>query len=276
MFKEGQSVELIPIFKTKKQERFIVKISRGEKFSCKYGNINLEELIGKDPGVVVETHLGYKFVALEPTLSTKIRSRRIFNYKTQIIYPRDWGLIIAFSNIRSGSKIIEIGTGSGAFTAFLSEIVGEKGYIWSYDVDIDRLKTARKNLEMMVSLKNYTLKLYTEVEGITERNVDTVFIDIPEPWLHIKNAWRSLKPGGFLVIYVPTFNQVKKTLETLIKNAFVDIKVIEGFTREIQYKPYAIRPEMKGYLFSAFIIFSRKSFVIPKKLYDELTKMEYV
>ncbi len=276
MFREGQSVELIPIFKTKKQERFIVKISKEEKFSSKYGDINLEKLIGKEPGAIVESHLGYKFVALEPTLATKIRSRRIFKYKTQIIYPRDWGLIIAFSNIRSGSKIIEIGTGSGAFTAFLSEIVGEKGHIWSYDVDIDRIKTAERNLEMMVSLRNYTLKLYTEKEGIGEENVDAVFIDIPEPWLQVKNAWRSLKPGGFLIVYVPTFNQVQRTIEALIKNAFVDIRVIEGFTREIQYKPYAIRPEMQGYLFSAYIIFSRKSFVIPKKLYEELTKMEYV
>ncbi len=271
MFREGDLVELIPLFKSKKGNKFILRITKGKKFSTKYGDIELDSLIGRDPGIVVKTHLGYSFIALDPALASKVKSTKVFRFETQIIYPRDWGLIIAFSNIRSGSRVVEIGTGSGAFTAFLSEIVGKEGKIWSYDVDESRLKNAEKNLKTILKdQENVVLKKFEFEKGIEETNVDVVFIDVPEPWKIIKSAWCSLRPGGFLIVYVPTYNQVQKTVIELIINGFVDIKVIEGFIREIQYKPYAIRPEMKGYLFSAYIIFSRKSFVIPYKLYREL------
>ena len=75
-----------------------------------------------------------------------------------------------------------------------------------------------------------------------------------------------------MIIYVPTYNQVEKTLRALIRNGYIDIKIKENIVRDVQPKPYAIRPELKGYYFSAFIIFARKSLVIPLWMIRDLIK----
>ncbi|MGQ4892603.1 MAG: tRNA (adenine-N1)-methyltransferase [Candidatus Njordarchaeia archaeon] len=272
MLFEKDFVKLIPLFKTKKTLRYVIKLYRDTVFSTEFGVIHHNEIIGKPSGSVISTHLGYKFIALKAELTDIVKSYKRFTYKTQIIYPRDWGLIVTFANIKNGSKIIEIGTGSGAFTAFLSRIVGPGGHIWSYEKEEERHKNAKKNLDELNLPNNYTLKLANAAEKIEETDVDVVFVDIPEPWTVISNSWRALKPGGVIVIYVPTVNQVKKAVTKLITDGFVNIRVIEGFLRDIQYKPYAIRPLMKGYFFSAYIIFARKSYVIPIDLYEETRK----
>ena len=58
-----------------------------------------------------------------------------------------------------------------------------------------------------------------------------------------------------------------------MKHGFIDIHIKEGFIRDIQVKPYAIRPEIKGYYFSAFIIFAKKSMIIPLTHIFELRKL---
>jgi len=270
VFREGDFVELLVIEPERRSHRFVLKLVKGGKTSTHYGDIYHDEIIGKFPGSIVKSKTEYHFLVLRPTLYSEIKNSRVFRFATQIIYPRDWGLIIAFSDIHNGSKVVELGTGSGALTLFLSRIVGDKGYIWSYDVDPKRLEIAKENLNNLSPYKNYTLKLYDPNRGIEERDVDAVFIDIPEPWVVVKEAWYALSHGGFLIVYIPTFNQLKRVVNEVIRNGFVDLKVIEGFTREIQWKPYAIRPHIESYVFSAYILFSKKSYFIPRKLFEEL------
>ena len=273
VFQEEDFVTLIPLFKTKKEVRYVLRLRRDDIFQCKYGSIKHNDILGKAPGTVVKSHMGFSFIALPSDLSDIIRNYRKFRYVTQVIYPRDWGLILAFGDILPNEKIVEIGTGSGAFLAFLARRIGDEGWIYSYEKDPERAKIAIKNLESMNIPKRYTIKVKDVAnEGIDERNVDTVFIDVPEPWKIIKHAWCALKPGGKIIIYVPTYNQVEKTLKELMSQGFVDIKIKEGFIRDIQVKPYAIRPELKGYYFSAFIIFGKKSMVIPWRYIVDLKK----
>jgi len=273
IFNEGDVVTLIPLFKSKGDVRYVLKLEKNGVFQCRHGVIKHNDIIGKMPGTVIRTHLGYSFVVLQALLPDMIKNYREFKYVTQVIYPRDWGLIVAFSDIKVGDIIVEIGTGSGALLAFLAYRVGEKGWIYSYERDPERAKKALENIKNMKVPQRYTIKIKDVAEsGIDERNVDVIFIDIPEPWTVIKHCWCALKPGGRIIVYVPTYNQVEKVLRELMYQGFIDISIREGFIREIQIKPYAIRPKLKGYYFSAFIIFARKSMIIPLQYIFELKK----
>ncbi len=271
MFKEGDFVKIVPLFKRKRGISYVVKLKSGAKYSTEFGLIMHDDIIGRRPGTLVESHLGERFIVIDAKLEDIIRRYKGFKHLTQIIYPKDWGLIVSFADIKYGSKVVEVGMGSGAFTAFLSRIVGEKGHIWSYEYREERYKEAKRNLEELELSNNITFKLADATKRIDEKDVDVVFIDIPEPWKVVDNAWLSLRDGGTIVIYVPTMNQLKLSVEKLIRSGFIEIKVLEGFIREIQYKTYAIRPVMKGYIFSAYVILARKSYVIPYYLYEMLT-----
>jgi len=273
-FKEGDFVLLIPLRKTKKEERIVIKLKKGCVVHTRFGVIKHDELIGAPIGGIIKTHLDFPFIAIQALLPDIIQNYSNFDFITQIIYPRDWGQIIAFADIRPTDKIVEIGTGAGAFTAFLAALsCGAEVRIFSYEKDAKRAEKAKENLKRLNVPEVYEIKIRdVSKDGIDERNVDVIFIDIPEPWTVIKLAWHALKPGGRIIIYVPTYNQVERVLRALMQNGYIDIKIKECIVRDIQPKPYAVRPELKGYYFSAFIIFARKSLVIPLWMIKELLK----
>jgi len=274
-FSDEDLVLLIPLNTEKIKDRHVIQLHSGEKFHTKNGMILHDDIIGKTPGSIISTHIGFNYIALDPTLKDIIKHYPKFRYKTQIIYPRDWGLIMAFAGIKNGDLIVEIGTGSGAFTAFLSNIIGPEGKIFSYEVDPDRARIAEENLRNTCSTRNYIIKIKNAEDGIDERDVDIVFIDVPEPWRVLRNAWQALRFGGRVVVYIPTFNQLQKTLKVMLLYGFIDVSVKEGFIRDFQIKPYAVRPKIKGYYFSAFIVFGRKGTFIPiKQIKEALKKFE--
>jgi len=255
----GDAVVLIH---RKKHKKLCIRIKSGEKIHTQWGIITADDIIGKTPGDIVRSHLGDEFVVFKALLYEKIEHSRLFKYVTQIVRPRDWGLIISFSNIRPGSRVVEIGTGSGAFTAFLCEIVKPDGFVYSYERLAERANVAIQNLQQLNIPKIYEIKVRDPAkDGVDEKDVDAVFVDIPEPWTVVWTAYDALIPGGIFIAYVPTFNQIEKLLSELNKFKFFDIRIIDHFYREIQPIRTAIRPLLKSYVFSAFIIFARKSSV---------------
>jgi len=251
--------DTVTLYNPKNNKRICIRLNLEQTIHTQWGIIDPKDIVGLRPGDAVTTHLGEKLIIFRPLLYEKIEHWKCFRYPTQIVRPRDWGIIISFSNIRPGSRVIEIGTGSGAFTAFLCEIVRPDGFVYSYESNPERAKVAENNLKVLNIPNIYTIKIRDVArDGLDEENVDAVFVDIPEPWTIVNHAYKSLKDGGMLICYVPTFNQIRDLLIALNKNIFYDIRIIDHFYREIQPKPGAVRPLLKSYVFSAFIVFARK------------------
>ena len=53
----------------------------------------------------------------------------------------------------------------------------------------------------------------TSREGIAERDLDRMVIDLAEPWTVLAAAAEALRPGGVLIVYVPTVMQVKQFVD---------------------------------------------------------------
>lgn len=255
-FKVG---DFVLLYDPEKRKKLVVRLDIEKKIHTQWGVIEPKDILSVKPGSFILSHTGKKLIVFRPKLYEIIEHSRVFKYATQIVRPRDWGLIITYANIRPGMQILEIGTGSGAFTAFLSEILGQTGKIISYEINATRAQLAKRNLEIIGVPKNYEIRIGNPSEiGIPEKNFDAAFIDIPEPWDVLNAVYDSLKDGSTLVCYIPTFNQVKKTLEIAIEIGFDDFLLLDHFYREIQVNPNAIRPLLKSYVFSAFIFFARK------------------
>ena len=255
IFSEG---DFVTLFEPKKRKKLVVKLVSGKKIHTQWGFIEPEKIIGKTPGICIETHLGKKLIAFRPLLYEKIEHSKSFRYVTQIVRPRDWGLIASFADIGPGKIIVEVGTGSGGLTAFLSSLVAPTGRVYSYEIDAERARVAEENLRNLGVPQVYEIKIRNVAEeGIDEIDVDVVFVDVPEPWHIVDHAYKALKPSGILICYVPTFNQIQRLLESL-ENKFEDIRILDHFYREIQPNAFAVRPLLKSYVFSAFILFGRK------------------
>jgi tRNA (adenine57-N1/adenine58-N1)-methyltransferase len=58
-----------------------------------------------------------------------------------------------------------------------------------------------------LELKNLKVKKKSIYEGIEEKEVDIITLDLPEPWLAVGPAEAALKVGGFIVSYLPQFRR---------------------------------------------------------------------
>jgi len=232
---------------------YLVAVEKGKTFHTHKGYIQLEALISKEYGTRIASNLGMEFVALRPLLSDFVfKAQR----RTQINYPKDVALIVMFSGIGPGSKLVEAGTGAGALTTALAHYVKPDGRVYSYEVRPEFMETARRNLARAGLLDYVELRNKDVTVGIDETELDAVVLDLATPWLVVPHAYVALKGGGTLVSFSPTIDQVVKTVEALQENGFIDVQTVECIMRRMQTERGKTRPETlmtghTGYITSA-------------------------
>jgi tRNA (adenine57-N1/adenine58-N1)-methyltransferase len=239
-----------------RRRTYLVRVEKEKSFHTHKGFIQLSELIGKEYGTRLNSSMNVEFVALKPILRDHVfKGLR----KTQITYPKDIALIVMFSGIGSGSHVVEAGTGTGALTTALAFYVKPEGRVYSYEVRQEFTKTASRNLERATVSEYVELKNKDVTEGIDERDVDAVILDLATPWLVVPHAYSALKGSGILVSFSPTIDQVVKTAEALKENTFVAIETVECLMRRMQAVRGKTRPEtlMTGH--TGYITFARKT-----------------
>lgn len=212
--------------------------------------------MGKRFGDAVHSSLGVSFVIFKPTPYDYIlKSLRA----TQIIYPKDVALIVAFSGIGPGSRVVEAGTGSGALTSALASYVQPTGRVYSYEVRKEFFARAVKNLARAGVAEYVVLRNADIRQGIAEQAVDAVVLDLATPWLIIEEAHNALKGGGRLVSFSPTIEQVIKTVGAM-NAGFAEVETVECLIRRMKVKAGATRPEnmMRGH--TGYISYGRKIF----------------
>jgi tRNA (adenine57-N1/adenine58-N1)-methyltransferase len=249
---EGDSVLLY----LDRKRTYLVKVQKGKSFHTHKGFIQLDDLIGKEYGTRTTSSMEVEFVALKPTLRDHVF--KMFR-RTQITYPKDIALIVMFSGVGPGSRVVEAGTGTGALTSALAFYVKPTGRVYSYEVRKEFIKTALKNLERAGLSDHVDVKNEDVTQGIDEKNVDAVVLDMATPWLIVPHAYVALKGSGALVSFSPTIDQVVKTVEALKESGFVDVRTVECIMRRMQIERGKTRPEtlMTGH--TGYITFARKA-----------------
>ena len=218
------------------------------------GIIKRADIISAKPGSKIKSHLNKEFRLIEADFVDRVRK---IKRGPQIVLLKDAGVISAYLGIAPGIRVIEAGSGSGALTCYLANLVREHGKVYSYEIRKDFSELALKNVESL-DLEKYVEFKNSDVKNAKEKNVDAVILDLPEPWKVLTAIKKTLKPGGRLACYLPTANQVIELLKALNKAKFFDIRVIETIERGWQTKSEAFRPSSEGIGHTAFLIFSRK------------------
>ena len=235
---------------------YLVKVEADKSFHTHKGYIQLGELIGKEFGTRISSSMGIGFVALKPNLRDYIFKT---NRRTQISYPKDISLIIMYSGIGPGSRVVEAGTGTGALTSAIAHYIKPSGIVYTYEIRQEFQKNAKKNLERAGLLEYVNLKEGDVTEGIEERDLDAIILDMATPWLVIPHAYSALKGSGSLVSFSPTIDQVVKVVEALTDYGFVGIETVETLIRFMQVERGKTRPQtvMTGH--TGYLTFARKA-----------------
>ena len=70
-------------------------------------------------------------------------------------------------------------------------------------------------------------------------------------------SYKSLKIGGWLAVYSPYIEQVKKVREEMKNFGLSQIKTVENIVREWQVSKFT-RPKTLGIMHTGFLTFARK------------------
>ena len=235
-------------------KNFIIRLTPGDQLQTHRGVLYHDDLIGIPWGSQVSSHLGNPFFVLQPALADLVKETK---RTTQIIYPKDIGFILITMGIGPGSQVVEAGTGSGAMTTALAFAVGNQGHVTSYELRPEMQQLAQKNLTKIGLTERVTFVLRDIREGFDERNMDALFLDIPQPEDYIPQVRIALKPGGFFGCIVPTVNQISRLLNALQRENFAFIEVCEIMLR--YFKPVAerLRPTDRMVAHTGYLIFAR-------------------
>jgi len=238
-----------------RHKHFIFPLLPGGTYHTHRGILNHDDLIGKPWGTQVFSHQGAPFFMLQPSLADLLVDLK---RSTQIMYPKDIGFILTSMSIGPGQTVLEAGTGSGSMTVALAYAVGPQGHVVTYEIRPEFQNLARKNLERLGLDSRVEFKLGDVADGITETNVDSCFLDLPNPWDYIQQVRNALKPGGFFCNLVPTFNQVERLLYVLRREHFAFVEVCELLLRYYKPEPTRLRPTDRMVAHTGFLTFGRR------------------
>jgi len=251
--RQGQTVSIIRdnslVLIVYKDRKYLKRVTQGQGFHGKGGALDYSDIIGRAYGERIGEYEIY-----EPTVEDMVMYA--FKRETQIVFPKD-SFFIAFKiNAKNGSRVLEVGTGSGALTYILSHAVGPEGSIVSFEQEERHYRNAKKNIEKYGEWANVELK-NGDVNEYSDGGFDAAFIDVREPWTCLDKVRSLMSQGAYVGMIVPTANQISELLKALEKG-FGQIEVMEIMHRKYKTVAERVRPQDRMIAHTGYLVFARK------------------
>ena len=239
-----------------RRRKWLVRPKDTPKLHTHLGILDVSSLVGKSYGITVTTTLGDELTILRPTIEDLVMK---LARKTQVIYPKDLGLITVKLGVHAGSRIVETGTGSGATTALMAYLVQPTGMVYTYDLNPEFQAVARKNIQRLGLSEYVSFKVADSRLGFEERRMDAGILDVGDPWEVVRSMKASLRPSAPMAAITPTTNQAERLVAKMKEEGFVSIETVEILLRHLEARVGMTRPSniMVGH--TAYLTFGRKA-----------------
>ncbi|MCA9545078.1 MAG: tRNA (adenine-N1)-methyltransferase [Myxococcales bacterium] len=255
LLRDGQPVVIID---ERRQSHYVV-LKAGGGTNFKGNQIAHDDLIGRPDGCTVHSHKGKRFEVLSATYEDHALG---MPRHAAIVYPKDTAAIALHADLKPGLTVVEAGLGSGALSIALLRAIGPTGKLYTYEKIPDAIVRAKKNIALaMGDTSNHTIHEEADIyEGIRERSVDRVVLDVPEPWQVLPHAKEVVRPGGGIAIFVPTALQMHETVQELYRvGGFIEFKAMEILERRWKVSARSVRPENQMIAHTGFLMFARRT-----------------
>jgi len=253
IFKSGDTVMLID---SKNRKKTIV-LDSNKTFYSHSGAILHSTIIGNSDASIVETDKGKKYLAISPLLRDFVLT---MPRGAAVIYPKDAAVIVAYSDIKQDSKVLEAGVGSGSLSTFILKALGPNGSLTSYETRSEFAEIAKENVKRYFGEIPENWKVVLEdVKDAADFEFTHIILDMLSPWLPLARVSELLEAGGVLCTYVATTTQMSEQVEAIrASSKFTEPEAFEIMIRTWHLDGLAVRPDHRMPGHTGFLIFARK------------------
>ncbi|MBL7146086.1 MAG: methyltransferase domain-containing protein [Phycisphaerae bacterium] len=113
--------------------------------------------------------------------------------------------LVSHLGLGEGSIIADIGAGNGRDTWVFAEIVGKTGKVFAEEIDEDKVNSLKdsaekKNLAQVISMLGSSASPCLPPDSVDLVYMNRVYHHFAKPREMLRGIWRSLRPGGYLVV----------------------------------------------------------------------------
>lgn len=253
-FAWGDSVLLVD----RKRRRFLLKLVEGGQFQYHGGTLSHAELVGASEGSWLRSSAGARLLALRPRLADHILKMQ---RGAQVVYPKDLGPILVWTDIGPGMTVVEAGTGSGALATFLARAVGTEGRVVTVERRPDHADLALRGIKRWFGELPPQLEMRSgEVVPVVEEvQPERLVLDLPDPGQVVPVAAEFQPLGALFCAYLPTVPQLETLVEALnLSRRYAEIEVFETLHRDWQVTGRSVRPQHQMVGHTGFLTVARR------------------
>lgn len=261
--------------------QYKMKVEEKVEQQTKFGVIKAIDLIGHPYGVKYDVKKGWVIpLRLTPEYWTQLLPHR-----TQILYPHDISMIIAYLDIKPGSVVVESGTGSASLSHCMLRSLLPNGFLYTFDSNQERVEVAKKELKE----HGYDSNVKVTCKDICEtgfdddliEKVDACVLDLPQTWTAIEHAYKILKTdGSSICTFSPCVEQMKQNVAKMTELKFKDITTFECLPQRNEFRNKTLKLWNDDILEALVAVESlrfenlRKQCVTPRKKQKSTTEPE--
>jgi tRNA (adenine57-N1/adenine58-N1)-methyltransferase len=231
----------------------------GEEQGTDLGVIELPEDV--EPGDTVETHLG------EPFTVRALRGPDLFDHFERTgapMVPRDVGLMIGYTGIAGGDRVLDAGTGTGVLAAYLGRIGVD---VETYEIDENAAEVARENVDLAGVADRVTVHTGDVLDAIdgdgdeTESDLGTfdhVTLDTGDAASVVERVPSILASGGYVAAYTPFVESAREVTDAAQSADLTDVETIETIERRMDFDERGSRPGTAPVGHTGYLSIARK------------------
>ena len=218
--------------------QMMLKLELNAVFHSKFGEFQHSSFIGEKYGKKIFSSKCRGFIYCFKPDRVFFTQNQV--HRTQILYAIDISMTICLLNIKPGSIVAESGTGSGSMSYSISKAIGSSGHLYTYEFNQERADEVAKDFKkagrenITVTQRDVYNNGFLLDQKLEKEQADSIFIDLPSPWLSASHANDVLKSGGRLCNFSPCIEQVQKAICELAKYGFCNFKTYEALERKYE------------------------------------------